>query len=117
MALGHLGLQQGRKLGWTLTLQGGTFPRGFHGPFPSTDCTDTNFILQVLKAQKCGSPAAPPPCTGRGEGADPAMPVAVSSCGGVWGSGDPPTTGSLSPGPCPLLQAPVLGGGTVLTQG
>lgn len=39
------------------------------------------------------------------------MPVAVSSCGGVWGSGDPPTTGSLSPGPCPLLQAPVLGRG------
>lgn len=100
-----LGLQRGRKPGWIPSLQGGTFPGGFHGPFPSTDCTDTNFILQVLKAQKRG----PHWC---GEGADPAMPVAVSSCRGRGGFGTP-----KPPGLCPLGRVPAPAGDAAVACG
>lgn len=84
---------------------GRNFPRGFHGPFPSTDCTDTNFILQVLKAQKRG----PHWC---GEGADPAMPVAVSSCRGRGGFGTP-----QPPGLCPLGRVPAPAGDAAVACG
>lgn len=104
---------------------GRNFPRGFRVPFPSTDCTDTNFILQVLKTRSTAPPpAAPPPALAVGRGL-------TQPC--LWwcfhvglGAGDPPTTGALSPGLCPhvwppgwavpLPQTPVLEG-TALTQG
>lgn len=55
---------------------GRNFPQELRVPFPSTDCTDTNFILQILKTRSRAPPAAP----------TPALPVAVSSCGaGFWG--------------------------------
>lgn len=117
MALGHLGLQQGRKLGWTLTLQGGTSPRGFHGPFPSTDCTDTNFILQVLKAQNAAPPRPHPPAPAVGKGLTRPCPWQCLQVGGFGVLGTP-----QPPGLCPLGRVPCSkprcwGGGTVLTQG
>lgn len=85
------------------------FPQGLRVPFPSTDCTDTNFILQVLKPRSLAQPPCSPPC---GEGAEPALPMVGSPCGaGCWG---PPATGALSPhlshpAGLSLLPAPVLG--------
>lgn len=78
---------------------------GVPRPLPSTDCTDTNFILQVLEAQKRGPPAAPPPCTAVGKGLTRPCPWQCLHAGGgaVLGTPQPP-------GLCPLGRVPAPAG-------
>lgn len=75
-----VGLQQGGDWAGSEPC-GEPFPLSTNDPHPTADCTDTNFILQVLKDQKRPPPPHRPHlCSSHGEGAGPAPRCAVCAC-------------------------------------
>lgn len=84
-------------------------PLDIDGPFPTAGCTDTNFILQVLKDQKrIPSPHPPPVCRLWGCGEEAGLaPWPCVHAWGCWRAPKPPGHWPLGHVPMPTGDAAV----------